>query len=255
VDELTALNPSMLRTVTRPTRRSICICLPVRQRSMSSALLRFLKPSVPRGASPRGHGRHTGSVAHQFHVSLPELAMPINCARQTPCKEWKRWWCARSVAALLRARDVHVRKATRWSPLPIGLAYRLPNCATEPHQRREGRPGHRLHVAEPAAHRMHRASCRDAVEPPPEKSSHAAGETARLTKLLRLQQRNTKRFRQREQAHTEVACERRPQRKARQQRGTARREVEELESKREHAMSREEKQVGKQAARKKSSSN
>jgi len=51
VDELMALNPSLLRLVTPPTHRSICICREAWRPSSCSASLSFPKPSATRGAT------------------------------------------------------------------------------------------------------------------------------------------------------------------------------------------------------------
>ena len=84
VDDIEALNPSLLRMVTPPERRSICTCRRARPRSSTSAFA--LIPEARRNAwryHPVAAGDTLASVAQASSVQFPNSPRSISSAQGT----------------------------------------------------------------------------------------------------------------------------------------------------------------------------
>ena len=183
VEELTALNPSMLRMVTPPDA-SFDLHLP----AGAAALYEQRIAAVPeaRRTSWRYHrvaaDDTLASVAHQFHVSASELA-DVNQLRDTdPLQGVEALVIPLAAVAAPSSRTVMytVRKGDTLVTIADRFGVSLTDLRNWNHINGvKVEPGHRLHVAEPAgtshASRSHRHG---AAEPAAEKPVHALGESA-----------------------------------------------------------------------------
>jgi len=263
VDELTALNPSMLRTVTPPDA-SFDLHLP----AGTAALYEQRIATIPEAKRTSWRYHRVGaddtlaSVAHQLHVSLPELA-DANQLRETDALQGVEALVV-PLAPVAAASSRTVMYTVRKGDTLVTIADRFGVSLTELRNWNHINgvkvdPGHRLHVAEPAgtshASRRHR---RDAVEPPPEKSSHAAGETGATHKAAapsakKHEGASGSASKRTQKSHASVA----PQAKGAPAKGnstTAKSKSSKANGSNATAVAKKNKS-GKQAARKKSSSN
>jgi len=182
VDELTALNPSMLRMVTPPDA-SFDLHLP----AGTAALYEQRIAAVPeaRRTSWRYHrvaaDDTLASVAHQFHTSEAELAGANQLNGSASLQGVEALVVPMAAAAAPSARTVMytARKGDTLVTIADRFGVSLTDLRNWNHTNGvKVEPGRRLHVAEPAGtSHTSRRHPHETTEPSEEKSSHAAAQS------------------------------------------------------------------------------
>ena len=156
LQEIVALNPSLLRMATPPDD-SFALHLPPGTKQLFTS--RIEEIPVDRRRSWRFHKVAAGETIAGRRARVPREPPPsspssISSTPPAISPAPKRWLFRWPRSPVLRSHvppDTPPRRATRWSPWPTGSTYRWTNSAAGTTSRaRPLRPGHMLYVSEPA---------------------------------------------------------------------------------------------------------